>query len=65
MARKKSVIKTFYELWKKHEKLYYCIFYEALNQLEISKEQSKDEDAISEALCPILNDICYNSSCKP
>lgn len=60
MARRIGTVKDFVALWQCHETLYYSIFYEALNQLEISEEQSKNEDAISEALCPILKDVCFD-----
>ncbi len=59
MARRIGTVKTFIALWQCHENLYYSIFYEALKRLEINDEQRKDEDAISEALCPVLNDICF------
>ena len=59
MARKLGTIKTFGDLWIAHEKLYCSIFWEALAQLEITDEERKDEDAISEAICPILNNICF------
>ncbi len=60
MARRIGTVKTFIALWQCHETFYYSIFYEALNRLEINEEQRKSEDAISEALCPILKDICFN-----
>lgn len=59
MARKTGTIKTFASLWKDHEKLYYSIFHNALEKLTISDKQRKDEDAISEALCPVLRKICF------
>lgn len=59
MARKIGTIKSFLSLWIAHEKLYYSIFYEALGQLKITDTQQKDEDAISEALCPVLRKICF------
>jgi len=59
MARKSGTIKTFIDLWIAHEKLYFSIFSEALQQLKINEDQRKDEDAISEALCPILRGVCY------
>lgn len=61
MARKIGTIKTFLSLWMAHEKLYYSIFYDALEQLTITDTQRHDEDAISEALCPILKKICFES----
>lgn len=59
MSRRIGTVKTFIALWQCHENLYCSIFYEALNRHEINDEQHKDEDAISEALCPILNIICF------
>jgi len=59
MARKTGAIKTFASLWRNHENLYCSIFYNALEQLIISDKQRKDEDAISEAVCPILAKICF------
>lgn len=59
MARRIGTVKTFIALWQCHENLYYSIFYEALIRLEINEEQRKNEDAISEALCPVLNDVCF------
>lgn len=59
MARKIGTIKPSPLLWMEHEKLYCSIFYEALQQLEINEEQCKNEDAISEALCPVLREVCF------
>ncbi len=59
MARKIGAIKTFASLWQDHENLYYSIFHSALEQLILSNKQKKHEDAISEALCPVLNKICF------
>jgi len=59
MARKIGAIKSFLLLWMEHEKLYCSIFYEALQQLKINEEQRKNEDAISEALCPVLREVCF------
>ena len=59
MARKNGTIKSFIPLWLEHEKLYCSIFLEALQQLEINAEQRSDEDAISEVLCLILNEVCF------
>ena len=59
MARRIGTVKTFIALWQCHENLYYSIFYEALIRLEINEEQRQDEDAISEALCPILSNVCF------
>lgn len=60
MARKIGTIKSFLLLWMAHEKLYFSIFYEALQQLKINEKQRKNEDAISEAICPILREVCFN-----
>ncbi|MBL0699834.1 MAG: hypothetical protein JJV92_03000 [Desulfosarcina sp.] len=59
MARKIGTIKSFLFLWMKHEKRYCSIFYEALQQLEINEDQRNNEDAISEALCPVLREVCF------
>ena len=59
MARKIGAIKSFLSLWMKHEKLYCSIFYEALQELKINEEQRENEDAISEALCPVLREVCF------
>ena len=59
MARRSGTVETFIALWQRHENLYYSIFYEALILLVINEEQRKDEDAISEVLCPILNTVCF------
>ncbi len=64
MARKKGTIKKFFSLWQNHEKLYYSIFKKALEQLNITNELRKDEDAISEALSPVLRKICYEYNIK-
>lgn len=65
MARKTRTIGGFAQLWQRHEALYQIIFCDALAQLSITDEQRKDEDAISEALCPILLQVCFNHSDKP
>jgi len=62
MARRVGAVKTFIALWQCHEKLYYSIFYEALKRLEIDDDRRKNEDAISEALCPVLYDVCFEHS---
>ena len=65
MARKTSTIATFDQLWHRHETLYRTIFIEALKLLEITDEQRKNEDAISEALCPSLQLVCFFHKSKP
>jgi hypothetical protein len=57
MARRS--LPSFAILWQRHECLYYEVFSIAL--LELSREAcvSGDEDAISERLCPILNQACF------
>ena len=59
MARKAGTVKPFIALWQCHENLYYSIFYKALKRLNINDVQRKDEDAISEALCPVLTEVCF------
>lgn len=58
MARKSSKIKSFKSLWESHEKRYYNIFLEALKRLEVDDEKCGHEDAISEALCLVLRQVC-------
>jgi hypothetical protein len=65
VARKTRTIGDFAQLWQRHEALYQTIFCDALAQLSITDEQRKDEDAISEALCPILRQVCFNHTDKP
>lgn len=65
MARKARKIAGFGQLWQRHENLYQALFCDALAQLTITEEQRKDEDAISEALCPILRQVCFNHKDKP
>lgn len=57
MARRS--LPSFAILWQRHEILYREVFSIAL--LELSRENcvSGDEDAISERLCPILNQACF------
>ncbi|HAO20088.1 MAG TPA: hypothetical protein DCQ37_06100 [Desulfobacteraceae bacterium] len=52
------------ELWKQHETLYVYIFSIALTQLTKRNCLLNDEDKISEKLCPILNDVCFEESQK-
>lgn len=59
MARRIGAVKTSIGLWQCYEHLYYSIFFEALKRLTINDDQRKNEDAISEVLCPILNTICF------
>lgn len=65
MARKVLKIGSFAQLWQRHEDLYQTLFSDALGMLNITDEQRKDEDAISEALCPILRQTCFNHKDKP
>ena len=51
-------------LWNRHEQLYTEVFEYALQRLaEIGCDVSH-EDAISEALCPILNEVCFEERAK-
>jgi hypothetical protein len=65
MARRNTSLGDFSQLWKRHENLYFGIFTDALRRLEINDNQRRDEDAISEALCPILRQICFEHPNKP
>jgi len=59
MARKKGAINSFPSLWAAHETLYFEVFSEALNLLEITAEQRNNEDDISEVLYLSLHEICF------
>lgn len=65
MARHPTSIGGFHKLWERHEKLYHSIFFDALNLLKISDKQRKNEDDISEALCPVLRRVCFGHPAKP
>ena len=65
MARHHTPIGGFNELWERHEHLYHDIFMNALNMLEITDKQREHEDAISEALCPVLQSVCFAHPEKP
>ncbi len=57
MARRSLPIFTV--LWQRHEALYCEVFLDSLQRLARKKIVSGDEDAISEMLCPILREICF------
>ena len=65
MARRHSSIGGFYQLWKRHERLYQSIFIDGLNLLETTDKQREHEDAVSEALCPVLQRVCFSHPEKP
>ena len=65
MARRSTPIGSFKQLWQRHEDLYFNIFVDALNLLQITEKQRKDEDAISEGLCPVLQQVCFDHPQKP
>lgn len=58
MARRS--LSTFTALWQCHERLYLEIFLSALQELTAKIVPLDDEDAISETLCVILNQICFD-----
>lgn len=51
-------------LWEKHETLYVGIFIMALRRLSESESDISHEDGISEQLCPLLTEICFEESRK-
>lgn len=55
----KLPIPSFPVLWQRHEKLYCGIFLSALQELS-NKKLTGNENSISLALYPILNEICFN-----
>jgi hypothetical protein len=52
------------KLWNKHETLYVGIFIIALQKLSDGKCDITNEDIISERLCIILNEVCFEESKK-
>ncbi len=65
MGRRNTNIGEFNKLWQRHERLYHRIFIEALKKLKTTVEQRKNENTISEALCPILTRVCFTHPNKP
>lgn len=56
---------SFKTLWKRHESLYLDVFSWALRELSKKKFLPGNEDAISERLCVILTETCFNySKCR-
>jgi hypothetical protein len=51
-------------LWQRHETLYLGIFAMALKKLSENGCDAINEDAISEELCPLLTEICFEESQK-
>jgi len=49
-------------LWQYHETLYVDLFCRALQVLSENISDTSHENVISECLCPILNDLCFNES---
>ncbi len=52
------------ELWKRHEKLYVDIFFIALARLAKKERSLGNEDTISEQLCLVLNNVCFEEGQK-
>lgn len=50
------------ELWQKHVHLYITVFSVALENLASISCDTSDEDKISEELCPILNQVCFQKN---
>lgn len=57
MARR--TIPAFDVLWERHTTTYIEVFLAALAQLVSNDSTEADEDAISEALCPMLTKVCF------
>lgn len=55
-------IPPFSILWQKHETLYVGIFIVALRRLSEDGTDATAEDDISEQLCPLLTDICFEEN---
>lgn len=59
MTRKFSSIPRGTDLWERHEELYRAVFNKALTCLAQIDYEWKNEDQISERLCPILTEVCF------
>ena len=57
MARRS--LPSFVVLWQRHESLYCEVFMASLGRLAKQRTVTGDEDAISERLCPILAQVCF------
>lgn len=51
-------------LWQEHETLYVGVFIMALRRLSENRCDATGEDDISEQLCPLLSDICFEEGAK-
>lgn len=51
-------------LWERHEALYVGIFVRALGRLSVNMGDWSSEDDISEQLCPLLTEVCFEESGK-
>lgn len=54
----KRPLPSFTVLWQRHEELYCGVFLAALQELS-NKKLTGNEPSISLALCPILNEVCF------
>jgi len=57
-------VPSFSALWERHETLYVGVFIMALRRLSENGCDATREDDISEQLCPLLNEICYEEGRK-
>lgn len=62
MARRS--IPSFDVLWERHTSIYADVFIAALSLLTSKKPVAGDEDAISEFLCPMLSQVCFEINQK-
>ena len=60
MARR--ALSSFIMLWDKHKQIYSDVFSAALQELVRRESLSGDEDAISEILSLVLNQVCFEVS---
>jgi hypothetical protein len=58
MARKRNGILNGADLWQKYVDNYLDVFIRALDKLDITEDQRKKENMISQILHPILQNIC-------
>jgi|GEM_PF-487398 len=60
----RHAVPSFSALWERHEILYVGVFTMALRRLSENGCDATNEDDISEQLCPLLTDICFEEGRK-
>ena len=57
-------VPSFSALWQRHETLYVGVFITALRRLSENGCNATHEDDISEQLCPLLTEVCFDEGGK-